>query len=413
MSGKNKTRQFRGFASQSSKSRLSESSSVLSSESSQNQKLFVHLDYLRVKIIINRCYLDELLTYCDPKKYIAVVESRPWSAGSGCPYYANSIVSPLGINGGFDEDLETGICQVMLEFSGDYFRSVELINQWRFLIGLKHHFTAICCRLDIAIDDVTYSKIPIDSMLAACDAGNNFGFRKQGYSGSGDCGKKKQHTDYFGSRTSGKFVRVYDHDKECMRFEAEFKRQYSRLIFDFITTIDRRFVGTDMEEELCMDAIDNYAKIMGKRGVHLDVKKIWDGLHGCENRFELLLVKILGSIAVNALDFRDRSTRKDKSKASRKDTKRLAFYQKFIDLVGEHCVMKPLQDTKAFSKTIAWMQRQVSKTMSIIKQGLGTQEFSQWVRLLAKQGGLKCSTLDLKLIALIRDNPQICNLKVT
>lgn len=371
--------------------------------------LTCHLDYLRVVCIIDNCSLDELLRYCD-SKYIGKIIGKPWTLRGSQVTYENKITSPLGIKGGFTEKLDIGLTEVMLEFSGQYFAGISVINQWRFLVGLKNTFNARGTRVDISIDAYKYDLIPLNEMLKACDEKNNFGFNFQKSISSGTCGEDKKNTEYFGSRNSGKMVRIYEHKGECLRFETEFKRNYADVVFSFLAGINRKFIGSEMEEKLCMDAIDNNVEKKVNKNFEVNVQKIWEDLHGCEQRFETLIQKVMGSLAVSAIDFRDKSSRKDRSKASYKDTKRLDFYQKFMDIVGQEIKIKLPTKRKTIDKTIAWMQRQVSKTLSLIRDGLGIEAFYSWLKLLCSQGRYKQDVGDLKIISLIKDNPQVCSL---
>ena len=301
-----------------------------------------HLDYLRIKIEdISPENLEPLICYIS--KDFVVEMDKPWSPGGGAKYFSNKIISGRGVRGGFDINEENGMVALIIDLPGEYFEGKTVVDQWRLCTGLKLHFGVRATRIDIAIDDPSYLQIPIQQMVEACNDGHNFGFKKIGYHSSGFCGDKQDETYTFGSRDSGKYVRVYDHEGECLRFEAEMKRGYAEPIFETLASMERP-EGMSNED------------------------------------WEVLLQQRLSSITVGALDFRDRGDRQDKSRAGVRDSVRLPFYQKFIDFLGcEHYRIKLEKPSKSIQKAINWFKKQCSPTLSMIEQGLGKNKFDKWL----------------------------------
>ena len=351
--------------------------------------------------------------YCG-YKYISVEMGRRWNAGAGATIYENKIIAPNGISGGFTDNLETGKLDVMIQFSGKYFDGQSVVDQWRLLLGLKHTFKVKCNRIDIAIDDPSYSLIPVDNMVEGCQNNENFGFRSFKTISSGECGKSLSVTNYFGSRNSGKIVRIYDHNEECHRFEAEFKRGYSQPIFDFISSIKREWFY-DVQETSCNTNFDSeykrfIEKSLGEKDICSNLENITNGLHPCKDGFDIILQRILSSIAVTAIDFRDKTGLKDTQRASRRDTVRCDYYQEFIENIGAEIKIKLKPVARTIEKTIAWMQRSVSKSLSIIKDSLGAVEYTNWHSEFISLGQSKQRISDLKVIELIKENKSIIRL---
>lgn len=381
--------------------------------------LVTHLDYLRTIHLLPLEDLELLLSFVGGK-YICVKPEVPWTAGSGTVWYDNTISSKEGIRGGYTIDLERNTVDVMLDFSGEYFSGRSVIDQWNILRGLYYKYKAKCSRIDLAVDDSTYSLIPVEKMREAAMRGDNFKFSKVGQRSSGKCGEKLQVTDYYGSRNSGKMVRVYDHDGECQRFETEFKRVYSRKVFELLATIERQFVdciharesGIDAGriEELegcdsdCMDAINNWLNRINDKHINISSEVVVKCFKESKKNFEVVLQKLLGSIAVSAIDFRDKSKFRNRGNASYRDTTRLSFYQKFMDLLGGEIRVKAPRKQSTIQKTVDWVKRAFSKTYAIFCEALSYEGRSDYLADLQREGKRKMGLSDYKLAQYLRDN---------
>lgn len=300
-----------------------------------------HLDYLRVAGSCSDSQEFALLASYISQDYSLEFDT-PWSPGRGGNFFPNRIIGSRKVKGGF-EIQEDGSVDYMIDLSGEYFEGKSVVDQWRLVTGLKAKYQGRATRIDCAIDDYSYSVIPIAEMLKACQEGHNFGFRKIGHHSSGFCGEEQRETYEFGSRESGKFVRVYDHDSESLRFEAEFKREYAKQVFEAIAALER---PSEMPDE----------------------------------KWEIELQKFFASIAVGAIDFRNRGNRKDKKRAGERDSVRLEFYQNFIDFLDcQHFRMKLKKPAKSILKSINWIIRQCSPVLSTIQQGMGKINFVEWL----------------------------------
>ena len=351
--------------------------------------LMPHCDYLRFRSSLSDCdRLHQLLDFVVGRDAWVIEYGSPWTAGAGANNYPHRVRSVSGVHGGFLVDEETGSVEIMVDLPGSYWEPLSVRDQWRLCRGLVQAYQAKATRFDIAIDDASYSLIPVDQMFNAWKQGNGFGFINCQKIGGGKTVEEWEETTYFGSRNSGKMVRIYNHKDKFHRFETEFKRGYADQVFQTFSSSD--YSHDSLEEELhpCSDE-----------------------LHPCSDEFDLTLSKLLASIAVGAIDFRDKSVRKDRSKASFKDTPRLDFYQVFIDLCGTHLRVKLRQVEKCLRKTIAWMQRQTSATIAMVRQGLGSLEFMNWMRSMTDKGSEKFNGWHKLMIDFIRTSPDSVRLE--
>ena len=385
-----------------------------------NPQLSVHLDYLRIILKLPLEDLDVLLNFVG-YKYIGIRPEIPWTAGAGSMWYENTITSPEGINGGYTIDSESNTVDVMLDFSGQYFSGKSVTDQWRILQGLKYRFDADCSRIDLAIDDPTYSLIPVVKMREEANRGNNFRFKNYRQVASGKCGEKLTITDYYGSRNSGKMVRVYDHKQVCMRFECELKRGYSRAVFNLLATTERKFIYcihairnsmdadmTALKKEYgsdCMDAMMDWYQLISNKHINIGSELVGKCFENSNGDFEVILQKIIGSIAVSAIDFRDKSKFREKGNASYRDTSRLDFYQEFMDLLGGEIKINAPRKESKIENAARWLGRQASKTMYIFKQALTVEEWQDFMFTFFKKGEEKMTLADYKVVSYLRDNP--------
>lgn len=329
-----------------------------------------HLDYLRIKK--DKITPEEFeLLVCFIVDHHTLEIDRRWSPGKGGVYYSHTVIGSGGMRGGIEYLEEEGLCSIMLDLPGEYFESKTIVDQWRLIQGLKSRFKVTATRIDLAVDDYDYSVIPVERMVEACKQGHNFGFKKIGYHSSGYCGDRQDETFNFGSRQSGKFVRVYDHEAECLRFETEFKRGYVKPVFESLANLERPKEMPNKE-------------------------------------FELVIQKLIASLAVGAIDFRDRGDRQDKTRAGERDSTRLPFYQKFVDLLqATHYRIKLAKPAKSITKSFDWIKRQCSPTIAMIREGLGAQKFMSWLNKAIKDNRPRIDNTKEVWIKDIQKNPNM------
>lgn len=285
---------------------------------------------------------DSFLRFCIGKKdALYTIKNKRFHLSKNSTWFNNTFTSNEGVRGGFTINRKAGTVDVQVCFEGKYFRDKTAIDTWRLITGLYHAYNCYASRLDIRTDDPTYRMIPRKEMAEATKQGNKFYFQNHERIVSPIDGKI---TDAFGSRYSDYYVRIYDRG-DCLRYETEFKGKAARAVFEIIASLDREMFLSlsnrgskgNFYDELSIEAdegVNKWLDIINSRTEVIDQKKLIEMTRKCEGNYDLFLQKILGSIAVSVIDFRDRSVRKDPKKASCKETKRLEFYQKFIDKVG-------------------------------------------------------------------------------
>lgn len=350
--------------------------------------LYCHCDYLRIRR--NQIPMDTfvlLLEFLDQK--LSCEMDKPWSPGGFAVYYENRIEGIEGIRGGFTVD-DDGCVSVMIDLSGVYFKQLTPVDQWRLFRGLHYTYQMKCSRIDLAIDDYTYSVIPVDEMWEAANARCNFGFRKSKLVDSGNCGEERAVTMYYGSRESGKLVRTYDHDAECMRFEAEFKRAYSNDIFTRIATLERP------------DLFNN----TGGDATNIKI------FHTSDNSWSNTIQKTIASLAVGAIDFRHRRRSDGTTRGGFRDTTRCDFYQLLLDKIEvEPCRVRLHKQPRTIRKSLDWVKRQVAPTLATLAGGLGRHKFNLLIQEIVQEGELRMDKLKQLWELEIKEHPDIIPIK--
>ena len=382
--------------------------------------LEAHLDYLRIKFCCSGDELKYLFSYLDPVGAFVQIE-MPWSPGGGSYYYENSISSSLGIAGGVSITEETGENSVMLEFSGTYFEGLSNEDVWRTIAFLRNSYGAEATRIDLTIDDRSYQIVPKNEMIKAWKDGNNYGFRTYKVVGSGTSIEDFKTTSSFGSRQSGKMVRVYDHKGLFLRFEAEFKRGYSKAIFNLLADISKEYDLSEGSEEPAFikaeEAISKFHEAADKSTHIRDLEINFSeshacnkdnpySSHGCNNNFEMSFAQIIASIAVSTIDFRDKSKLKDKTRANKKECPRLEFWQKFIDKIKVCIKIRLPKPIHSIQKTLAWIEKNWSRSLAILYKAVGKEYLENYLKGIIKKGVNRLLLKDKKLIATLKENPE-------
>ena len=174
---------------------------------------------------------------------------------------------------------------------------------------------------------------------------------------------------YFGAEGSKKLVRVYNHKNKSLRLETQFRGNRAQVAFNAIATLER---GDENDEE--------WSKIVQKT---------------------------IGGIAIGAIDFRDKSKLKNQSKADKSKTKRLPFWQDFIDNIGViHLIKIPKTtiDMSSHQATFNWFEKYASKTLAKAFHILGESGFINYVYRLIKLGESRFTPQDLKQIKYLKNN---------
>ena len=379
--------------------------------------LVSHLDYLRLFIRLDTFeLLTEACVYGMGTQYL--FDDRPWSPGGGHLYYENSVISTVGVRGGWSHDSISNTYELCLDFSGEFFERKSNVDVWRMVRGYYYTFNARCSRIDIAVDDYTYNMIPVDDIIKETINGNVFGFRNYKFIVSSNTGRKpstnstkkpnfintqilnisgsscqidSDATFYLGSRNSGKMVRIYDHDKECLRFEVEYKRKYAPQVFEALASVEwgDKYQFMSKEDEWNVERFDS---------MDASLNAIAD-MRGSKDEHEMQLSKFLGGVAITAVDFRDKNNVKNRAKASIRDTCRFCWWEKFIENIGFQLKVKiPKRTVKTIERSIAWVQKQVAPTLAMLQQCMGAKAYLQFMNSVYSQGRSRLSNYQLFLI---------------
>lgn len=393
--------------------------------------LAVHLDYLRIRF---ECTYDEylyLLKYIDPDG-ICIERETKWAAGKNATSYENKVQSSAGLIGGYTElELDKAVVhddgridpriEAMLDFQGSYFEYTTNEDSWRLLRLLSSKYSANCTRLDIAIDDPTYEQIPIVSMEGAWKNGNKLGFKKFTYICSGDTPDELSETRYFGSRRSPKFVRVYDHKGECLRYEVELKQNYARAVFQLLAAISKDYDlsenGTSPTKISAFKAVETFQETAKKskyiKEIEIDFKALQnqgtiDSLSTYEGNkgFELSFSQILAGIAVSVIDFRDASALGDKTRVNKRDCPRLEFWQEFMNKTTVSISIKLPVPKHDIQKSIKWINKSWTKLLAVLDRAVGRDDLIELMEGWIDKGVEKLKSPDLAIIALLHEHPE-------
>jgi|GEM_PF-5055325 len=306
-----------------------------------------HLDWLTLNFTgLVESNFQELIDRVG-KGLITLEKGKAWSSGEKARNYQNTLSSPVGLKGAYNSyKSENGIdnhYDVTISLPGEYFTTLSTIEQWELLKYLYLNYSPTCTRTDVSIDDYSFTNIPIKQMIEAYKNDNYFDFKEyakeEEYTSPDNC----TNTHYFGAKGSKKLVRVYKHKNKSRRLETQFRGKYAQGAFETIATLER-----DEESD------EEWSKI---------------------------IQKTIGGIAEGAIDFRDRSKLKNPRKASKSKTKRLPFWQDFIDKIGAvHLIKKTTKsiDMSSDQATFNWFKKIAPKTIAIVFNLLGETRFIEY-----------------------------------
>lgn len=313
------------------------------------------------------------------KGLIVLEKDKSWSSGEKAKKYQNTMSSPNGLKGAYNRHKsENGIdkhYEVTISLSGEYFASLTTIEQWELCRDLCFNYSASCSRIDTSIDDYSFNNIPINEMIKAYRKGDYFDFRKYHFKTDEADPKNPTTVHYFGAEGSKKLVRVYNHQNESLRLETQFRGKYAQVAFEAVANLKRE---NNINEE-------------------------WT------NKIQ----KTIGGIAIGAIDFRDKSKLKNKNKADKNKTKRLAFWQNFIDKIGvTHLIKIPTtnRDMSNHQASFNWFKKYASKLLAKAFYILGEEKFLRYINELVSYGESKFTPQDKKQIEYLQRNVEYLNL---
>lgn len=332
-----------------------------------------HLDWLTLNFTkLNQEQFQEL-TNLTGRGLIVLEQDKAFSQGEKARNYQNTISSPIGLKGAYNSYQTIGsldtFYDVTISLSGEYFSALTAVEQWELYRDLYINYFPTCSRVDTSIDDYSFENIPLDEMRKAFNDGNYFDFQQYSEETTVTHPDNSTTTHYFGGKGSKRLVRVYKHKNESLRLETQFRGNYAQAAFQALATLERQ---DESNEE-----------------------------------WEKIIQKNIGGIAVGAIDFRDKSKLKNKSKACKSKTNRLSFWQNFIDKIGVmHSIkLQPKQlDLSQHQSMFDWLKKYVSKNLAIAFHVLGKDKFIRYVLKLVEYGETKFTPQDRKRIEYLRSN---------
>jgi DNA relaxase NicK len=334
--------------------------------------LTAHLDYLRVFIPIKSIKdVETVVRFIVPKEG-EWYHQEGYRGMSTVKIYHHIIQSTHYVSGAFNLPGEGGKYddgELMLEMSGKFWSGLSVVDQWRCCLGLYHAYQARCSRIDYALDDYIYSIIPQEEMYAQRESPNRCHFDCSARIDSINGAKEHFITDYYGSRQSNRYVRVYDHEKECLRMEVEMKGLVARTHFEQLVKIERE------ESE------------------YTDTEK-----------FEIRLQQHIAQVVVGTIDFRDRD-RGEYTEKKLSRCPRLPFYQEFLDKVGGALRVALPKVQRTVEKTIAWVKRQCMPILAALRRGVGGEKWVTIFQEATKAAAKRQSSEHRILEETLRNNP--------
>jgi hypothetical protein len=241
--------------------------------------------------------------------------SGSWKHYTGTSGVSISIYEAAGVD-------EVG---VRLNFPGEYIAGEQ---PWYFhgtLVLLHERFALHCTRFDIAVDDRLKEIKHRQLFESARDEGTGVGFREVRYIESVNSAKNGI-TVYCGERRSAKFARFYQRG-DVDRFEVEFKLDLANSIFvDYV----------------------------------------------CSGRNDIC--RVLSGALKGAIDFVDRKD-KNLSRATQ-----CIWWTNFIGRITGDAFTYPREKKKtSIERSMAWIERSVSKTLLKVAASLGLEGFDKFI----------------------------------
>lgn len=294
------------------------------------------IDYLRVILPISRSeytlqalelmlrdYFSCALSFEDDKPYFC---GRYFSHG----HRNSDDTCIVGYNWDKGEGHNTG--ELILNISGQLLSRCSFPRLSEFCTHL-YQLGAHCSRIDISVDDFSKEYFDYDKLCSAIDSHNFTGARLDNASQSTNA--KGGWIVTMGSRANGKYARWYNKFIESKgkinsyRYEVEYKGGYAKSIFESFCTFD-------LEDD--------------------------------EVRLEFIS-KLLGG----AFSFIDRSESSNVSRCGL-----LPWWQKFLNALGGALQWSVPRVQKSLDKTITWIEKQVIKSLVVIKKCLGDAKYNNW-----------------------------------
>lgn len=230
--------------------------------------------------------------------------------------------------------------------TGKFWEAKDARDRWRLVRGLKYTYNVHVTRMDVYIDDPTNELMKHEDFRKAHEEGNVFGCSKRWECTTYDDKNKPVQTLYFGSRTSAKLYRFYNHSGRN-RLELEMKRDVARKCFEHVASIDSDF--EDPEKVLVEVASTCAAYVTGN------------------------------------IDFRTRVTGNSFEEREKDRTRcpRIGFWERILRSTGEGIrVTVDVIKHHSLDKSLKWIDRQVIGTLLVLMKAYEGIPNVSWVEVL-------------------------------
>lgn len=235
-----------------------------------------------------------------------------------------------------------------LTLPGTALRQMGTLGYCRLLVTLVNDFSEVrATRLDCYVENDD-GRLKPEDIGQALYTKNYTGFRRFGiHYSSSDGDGLDGFTATLGSRESDSYWRCYHtrvkHDYDAIRLERELKGDKAHSVWFMLKTLLTRIQWTLR----CYD-------------------------HGNRQLAETEIGQFLAKIAVQGLDFIDRSEQYDNG--SLEDCEPLPWWKAFKEAIGEIALVTA-RVKPSLQRSFDWLQRQVKKTLYKLKDGLGAPAF--------------------------------------
>ena len=276
-----------------------------------------------------------------------------FSISRGVPSCTFKLQSFCGVTLIFNRDDHGNASNLWIDFSGTFFSEFYLSSALVILKKIYHYFGRVS-RLDSAITFFSPSFSILD--FNECIHSDKYsGFAKSHYHESRDsCSSPFSRTLNLGSRESPRYTRVYDtfykHGYEGIRLETEHKRRFASHLFGVI----------------------------------------------CDSASISEIEGILINATLNHLNFHLYAI-KDTRKKIEGDL--APFWEEIKkQCIGDWSSPTIISEPPSIERTIQWIKRQVSKSLTLIRQCFSRSDYADFLTHLYEQGSQRISNRDKALI---------------
>lgn len=315
-------------------------------------------------------------------------EEPRFAVGKGLKKYCTYITTLHGCRLYFTEleNEDNHVCvEFLVDLSGEYLSRFSLSELLEINSFFRQFGSVKCSRFDISIDVPRVYQLDVVDLQTAYSNGNYAGFRKAHINSKLD---GKDSTVYLGSRETTHFIRIYDmavkHCMDAQRYEVEYKRKLANAYsyYFYCQFSDRGSYAIFQSERTGQD---------------------WLNCRESTEQYELRISRELAGIALGCVSFIDRSDSNHHTKID--ELPKLPFWDKFLSAINQGIAIKPIRIPvvpKTIEKTLDWLARQVSKTLLVLKQGLGTLNFKTYLEALLSYSEDRVTQKDKAIIDLLR-----------